>query len=597
MSVHAYMYIVILTLSGFFYAINGHITYIAIRLPLQGNRSEPGSPWPTPETMKKSSTILTANPETLTFMANLASCDIIKDAMSRYKNIIKMDTKKADVDINLVKMKSLSIDIKDNECPGYPQLNMNESYNLTVDESSTLSAVSVWGVLRGLETFSQLIYVNEQKKIQVKKTSIEDRPRFKHRGIMLDTARHYLPIWILLKNLDAMSYNKFNVFHWHIVDDQSFPYQSKRFPGLSAKGAYTAKHVYTHVDIKRVIDYARLRGIRVIPEFDTPGHTASWGKARKDLLTPCYENGIPGVGKYNSHGEYEILNPTLNRTYKFMEELLGEVVEVFHDNFVHLGMDEAYHACWATNPEISKFMVQNGIAKGDYSALEEYYIEKVLKIVDSLNRSDIIWQDPIDHGAKVPQNAIIQIWKGSKNTAGTWEEYMTNITNQGHQVILSSCWYLNYISYGQDWKKYYQCDPLNFSGSDNNFEKVLGGEACVFGEYIDHTNLLPRLWPRASAAGERLWSSNDVIQDVESAAFRLDEHRCRMLKRGIPAQPILNGYCGEYELEEQNDRAAQTESKTSCTTSSSMKNNYSGYLTLLCIILSYTVLCQREWFE
>lgn len=115
-----------------------------------------------------------------------------------------------------------------------------------------------------------------------------DEPKLPHRGLLLDTSRHYLPLSDILLTLDAMSYNKLNVLHWHIVDDNSFPYQSTKYPDLSAKGAYHHSMIYTPNDVQKVVDYARLRGIRVMPEFDTPGHTRSWGLAYPDLLTECY---------------------------------------------------------------------------------------------------------------------------------------------------------------------------------------------------------------------------------------------------------------------------------------------------------------------
>jgi len=161
-----------------------------------------------------------------------------------------------------------------NECEEWPSLNMDESYTLSVTTGSAmLKASSVWGVLRGLQTFSQLIYHNSDVNApSINNTMITDSPRFGWRGILLDTSRHFLPKESILRNLEAMAFNKINVFHWHIVDDNSFPYQSRDFPGLSDKGAYDRNtHVYTQADVREIIEFARLRGIRVVPEFDTPG--------------------------------------------------------------------------------------------------------------------------------------------------------------------------------------------------------------------------------------------------------------------------------------------------------------------------------------
>lgn len=148
---------------------------------------------------------------------------------------------------------------------------MNESYSLVIDaKGSLLTAQSVWGALRGLETFSQAVHLNDSC-YKVSNNHIKDHPRFSFRGFLIDTSRHFIPKKIIFAFLDAMSYSKFNVLHWHMVDDPSFPYESTSFPALHKKGAFTRKHVYRQKDVQDVIEYAKLRGIRVMPEFDTPG--------------------------------------------------------------------------------------------------------------------------------------------------------------------------------------------------------------------------------------------------------------------------------------------------------------------------------------
>lgn len=306
-------------------------------------------------------------------------------------------------------LRGLKIFIEQPQDCSYPQLGNDESYQLDIlfssPMNSTLKSKTVWGALRGLETFSQLVY-SDSFHLAVNSTSIQDFPAYKYRGLMLDTARHFIPLKTLLLNLDAMAYNKFNVFHWHLVDDQAFPYESKKFPQLSAKGAYSARHVYTQADVKLLIEYARMRGIRVIPEIDSPGHTKVFEKAFPELLTPCYGEGPdkPYTAKYPEFSEAETLHPLQNRTYQFMIELYQELKEVFKDEFIHLGMDEVYYACWKSNPDIQNFMRERNLT--EMWQVEQYYVRETLKNVKTLNLKYMIWQDPVDNGVKVSLSQI-----------------------------------------------------------------------------------------------------------------------------------------------------------------------------------------------
>ncbi|ETE64703.1 Beta-hexosaminidase subunit beta, partial [Ophiophagus hannah] len=303
---------------------------------------------------------------------------------------------------------------KDSECDKFPSITSDEAYHLQVSKpTSVLKADKVWGALRGLETFSQLLYEDDCGSYFVNESVISDFPRFAYRGILLDTSRHLLPLKVILTNL----------------------------------GAYTPNHVYTPTDVHNVIEYAR-----------------------------------------NS------------------------------------------------NPDVTEFMKKKGFGYW-YSKLQSYYVEKILDIVTSLNKKSIIWQEVFDDGAKLQPDTIVEVWKKF-----LYQLELARVTKQGHQAILAAPWYLDLISYGEDWKSFYGVEPLDFVGSNSQKELVLGGEACLWGEYVDATNLTPRLWPRASAVGERLWSSKNVT-DISDASKRLTQHRCRMLRRGIAAQPLFVGYC------------------------------------------------------
>ncbi|XP_041815742.1 beta-hexosaminidase subunit beta isoform X2 [Chelmon rostratus] len=465
------------------------------------------------------------------------SCSLLQDAYRRYYEYMFGNAKRQQLNKGRRSGPSELTELQvwitspDSDCDGYPGVTSDESYELSVDQPyAVLKAPKVWGALHGLETFSQLVYEDEYGTKSINSTTISDFPRFAHRGILLDSSRHFLPIKVILANLETMAMNKINVFHWHIVDDQSFPYLSRTFPQLSQQGAYHPyTHVYTPADVKMVIEFARLRGIRVIPEFDTPGHTQSWGKGQTDLLTPCYSGS-------KQSGTFGPVNPILNTTYDFMNQFFKEVSTVFPDAYVHLGGDEVDFTCWKSNPDIQKFMDQQGFGQ-DYSKLESFYIQRLLEIVTTTRKGYIIWQEVFDNGVKLKDDTVVHVWIG-----GGSNEEMSKVTAAGYTTILSAPWYLDYISYAQDWQKYYKVEPLSFNGTEEQKKLVIGGEACLWGEYVDATNLTPRLWPRASAVAERLWSAKDVT-DINDAFNRLSAHRCRMVERGIPAEPLFSSYC------------------------------------------------------
>ncbi|KAK2505100.1 hypothetical protein MC885_004392 [Smutsia gigantea] len=460
--------------------------------------------WPMPLSVQMSPNVLHLSPQSFSITHDPsskagASCIPLQEAFRRYYDYIFGHYKNPDhpavfsTEMGLQRL--LVSVVLDSECDTFP--------SITSDESC-------------LETFSQLIYQDPYGTFTINESNITDSPRFPHRGILIDTGRHFLSVKTILKTLDAMAFNKFNVLHWHIVDDQSFPYQSIIFPGLSNEGSYSLAHVYTPNDVNTVIEYARLWGIRVIPEFDTPGHSQSWGKGQKDLLTPCYSQHVPT-------GTFGPINPILNSTYSFLYQFFKEISMVFPDQFIHLGGDEVEFDCWKSNPDIQDFMKQKGFYQ-DFSKLESFYIQKLLNITSTTKKGSIVWQEVFDDKVKLPAGTTVQVWKGQK-----YRDELHNVTTAGFPVLLSAPWYLDWISYGQDWRKYYEVEPLDFDGSTEQKKLVMGGEACLWGEYVDSTNLTPRLWPRASAVGERLWSPKEV-RNLDDAYRRLTGHRCRMVE-------------------------------------------------------------------
>lgn len=334
----------------------------------------------------------------------------------------------------------------------------------------------MWGILRGLETFSQLItYTGDGIALRLNLTSISDEPRFQWRGLLVDTSRHFISVFNLLQIIEGMAYNKLNVFHWHIVDDHSFPYESLTYPELSRDGAYHSSLVYTQNDVAKVIEFARKRGIRVMPEFDTPGHTRSWGVSHPELLTQCY-------GPYE--GKLGPMDPTNPIVYDFMDQLLQELVDVFPDKYIHLGGDEVGFECWESNPNITQYMVDNNITR--FEQLEEVFIQKIVDMVDELKANSIVWQEVYVNGVRLPTKTVVHVWTGDRF------KLLNQITREGRRALLSSCWYLDHLSTGGDWKKFYMCDPHDFNSSAEQRKLVMGGEACMWSEVVDNSNILQR---------------------------------------------------------------------------------------------------------
>lgn len=276
--------------------------------------------------------------------------------IQKYKQRIFYDKKISYSDCEKC-VRGLRIRVYDTSQPTYPSVDMDEEYSLLIDsekEYFELNANSVWGALRGLETFSQLVTIDHSmQKYVTQNVEIHDAPRFKWRGLLIDTARHYLTVEKIFHILDGMSYLKLNTLHWHITDSESFPIVIPKRPLLSKLGAYSPRAVYTPDDVKKVVEYARFRGIRVVPEIDHPAHTQSWGKAYPNLMINVTKETKDANNMYmieNCEG-YPLLNIAKKETYDVIEDIVDGLSKMFPDEYIHTGGDEVNYECWYRDPQ------------------------------------------------------------------------------------------------------------------------------------------------------------------------------------------------------------------------------------------------------
>ena len=378
----------------------------------------------------------------------------------------------------------------------------DESYRLEVSATRVLlTAPNALGVLRGLQTFLQLVRLTPQG-FSVPVVRIDDQPRFPWRGLMIDSGRHFMPVPVITRNLDGMEAVKMNVFHWHLSDDQGFRVESKIFPLLQGKGSNG--FYYTQKQIGEVVRYARERGIRVVPEFDMPCHTTSWLVGYPQLAS--------GKGPYQISNRWGIMDsamdPTREGTYQFLDRFIGEMAALFPDAYFHIGGDECNGKEWDANPQIKAFMRAHNLK--DNAALQSYFTGRVQKLVAGHHKIMEGWDEVLQ--PDTPSDVVIQSWRGEKALAVA--------ARQGNRVLLSNGYY---IDLEQPAAEHYLVDPLGGDGASLSPEekaRVLGGEATMWSEYVTEENIDRDIWPRTAAIAERFWSPQEV-RDVDSMYKRL----------------------------------------------------------------------------
>jgi hexosaminidase len=382
-------------------------------------------------------------------------------------------------------------------------LREDESYALKVSPSRiVLDAPTPVGVLRGLETLLQLVE-KDAKGIFMPAVRIQDEPRFPWRGLLIDSCRHWMPMEVIKRNLDGMAAVKLNVLHWHLSEDQGFRIECKNFPLLHEMGS--DGNYYTQKQVQEVIEYARDRGIRVMPEFDIPGHTTSWFVGYPELASSPGPFAIER--RWGVHDP--CMDPTREETYAFLDTFIGEMAGLFPDAYFHIGGDEVNGNLWNSNPDIIAFKKEQDMK--DNHDLQVYFNKKILGIIQKYGKKMIGW-DEIFH-PDLPKDVVVHSWRGPKSLA--------EAARQGYMGILSNGYYLDHILSAA---QHYQVEPLSGDAADLSEaerERILGGEACMWAEFVTPETIDSRIWPRAAAVAERFWSPQNVT-DMDSMYRRLE---------------------------------------------------------------------------
>ncbi|GAA5873098.1 hypothetical protein JCM3774_000341 [Rhodotorula dairenensis] len=437
-----------------------------------------------------------------------------------------------------------------------PHDRIDESYTLKVDAAGAqLIANTSLGILRGLQTFVQLIYALPEVEgpptayLREVPHDIRDRPAFPHRAFMLDTSRNFYPLPTLLKILDTMSSVKMNVFHWHVVDAQSWPLQSSAFPDLARYGAYSAAEMYSLHDVQQVVKYAGERGISVLLELDVPGHTASVAQAYPEYITCRDARPWSAYAAEPLAGQVKLGHPD---ALLFTKRLLHEAAVLTACPLLSTGGDEVNERCYLEDPDTAAAMLSRNVT---LDQLLGEFVNGIHNVIRRQGKIPVVWEEMVlKHDLQLGHDVVVTVWISSANVRA--------VAEKGHRMIHAATDYL-YLDCGagawlgntpegrswcdpfKSWQKVYSFDPYrNLRKSQRHL--VLGGEALLWSEQAGPENVEALAWPRAAAAAEVFWTGGAVTdgeRSVEEALPRLHDWRYRAVQRGVRAAPLQPYWC------------------------------------------------------
>lgn len=482
---------------------------------------------PKPVSLKVNDGTFAITPETkIVFTQNelSKSADFLNSYLQKFYGF-KLNSAKTATSSNVI---LLSNNNKKKKIAGAYHLNVTgKQVNITGDDAQ--------GVFYGIQSLIQLLPTTKAETLQIQQVSIVDSPRFAYRGLHLDVGRHFFPVYFIKEYIDFIALHKMNTFHWHLTEDQGWRIEIKKYPRLTDRGACRNGTItghfpgngndgteycgfYTQDQVKEIVKYAADRYITVIPEIEMPGHGSAAIAAYPQLS--CFpeqpteikhpENWFgldTGKQVQQTWGVFPDIYCPSEYTFKFIENVLDEVIALFPSHYIHIGGDEAPKDYWKKSELAQKIIKQNGLK--DEHELQSYFIRRIEKYLNSKGR-DIIGWDEILEGGLAP-NATVMSWRGEKGGI--------EAAKQHHNVIMTPTTYV-YFDYSQQKKsdsltiggflpltKVYGYDPVPAELAPGEYHYILGAQANLWTEYIKNTRKVEwMLFPRLSALSEVLWT-------------------------------------------------------------------------------------------
>jgi len=441
-----------------------------------------------------------------------------------------------------------------------PSVSEDEGYRLTVDASSVdISANSVRGLFYGVQTLRQLLPTaldsTSKAKLstwEVPAVHVEDAPRFAYRGMHLDVGRHFFPAPFIKQYIDWLARYKFNTFHWHLTDDQGWRIEIKQYPKLTEVGGYRKETLighshdlpakfdgtryggfYTQEQIKDVVSYATSRFVTIVPEIEMPGHSLAAIAAYPELACSpgAYEVGT-------KWGIFEDILCPKEETFTFLQNVLGEVIELFPGPYVHVGGDEAPKARWRESELVQRLKAEQHLTSED--EVQSYFIKRIDDFLNSKQRKLVGWDEILAGG--LSPNAVVMSWRGFDGG--------TRAAQLGHSVIMtphSFCYFDQYqASPGAEplaiggqipVEKVYAFEPVPIDLPADQRHFVIGAQGSVWTEYMATPDQVEYMvFPRLLALSETIWSPAET-RNYPSFVTRLRPNAKRLQQLGIKVAP------------------------------------------------------------